>query len=131
MKKVKSYVSDLGKNWRIYLLGLPVLVYFLVFHYAPMCGLVMSFQDFSPRLGIFKSEWVGLKNFQTFFTSYYCGRLIRNTFLISFYDLLFGFPVAIILALMLNEVKRPGFKKAIQTVSYMPQQHHLHEESCA
>lgn len=116
----KTLRADFKQHWKIYLLALPVMVYFVVFHYVPMAGLVMAFEDFAPRLGVFRSDWVGLKNFETFFNSYYCVRLIRNTFLISFYDLLFGFPIAIVLALMLNEVHNQRFKKTIQTVSYMP-----------
>lgn len=120
MKDKVSLSTDLRRNWKIYLLVLPVLAYFIVFHYVPMSGLVMAFQSFSPRLGIFGSKWIGVENFKNFFGSYYFGRLLRNTFLISFYDLLFGFPFAIILALLLNEVKSKRYKKTIQTVSYMP-----------
>ena len=120
MVKKRTLSVDLTRNWKIYLMALPVLAYFIIFHYVPMSGLVMSFQSFSPRLGVFRSPWIGLENFKSFFESYYFGRLLRNTFLLSFYDLLVGFPIAIILALMLNEVRSRSFKKTIQTVSYMP-----------
>lgn len=120
MNNKRTLAVDLKRNWKIYLLALPVLAYFIIFHYIPMGGLLMAFQSYSPRLGIWGSKWVGFENFQNFFDSYYFTRLVRNTFLISFYDLLLGFPIAIILALMLNEVRSKPFKKTIQTVSYMP-----------
>jgi putative aldouronate transport system permease protein len=104
----------------VYFLMLPVLVYFIIFNYIPMVGVVMGFQQFSPRGGIFGSPWVGLKHFKDFFTSVYFFRLLKNTFLLSLYDLLWGFPAPIILALLLNEIKNKAFKKTIQTISYLP-----------
>ncbi len=104
------------------LIALPMLYYF-VYKYLPMFGIVIAFQDYKPFLGIqgiFSADWVGLKHFARFFNSIYFGRLIRNTFLISFYNLLFSFPAAILLALMLNEVRARRFKRVVQTVSYLP-----------
>ena len=104
------------------LLALPIL-YYIVYKYMPMFGIVIAFQDYKPFLGvdgIFSAEWVGLKHFERFFSSINCGRLIRNTFLISFYSLIFAFPSAILLALLLNEVKCNKFKRVVQTVSYLP-----------
>lgn len=104
------------------LLALP-LCYYIVYKYLPMFGIVIAFQDYQPFLGIegiFSAKWVGLKHFTRFFQSIYFGRLIRNTFLLSLYDLLFSFPAAILLALMLNEVRAPRFKRVVQTVSYLP-----------
>lgn len=104
------------------LLALPLLYYFL-FHYLPMFGISIGFLDYKPFLGIegiFKAKWVGLKHFNRFFSSIYFSRLLRNTFLLSFYDLIFSFPAAIILALMLNEVRSTRYKKLVQTVSYLP-----------
>lgn len=97
-----------------------MIAYFITFSYIPMAGIVMAFQRFNPRLGYFRSPWIGLQNFKDFFGSYYFWRLIRNTFLISFYNLLFAFPAPIIFALLLNEVKNRYFKKTVQTISYMP-----------
>ena len=85
-----------------------------------MAGIILGFEKFTPKAGVFLSEWVGLKNFINFFSSYYFWRLLRNTFLLSFFDLLFNFPAPIILALLLNEVGNKYFKKVIQTISYMP-----------
>lgn len=99
---------------------LPVVAFFFVFNYIPMFGVIMAFQDFRPGLGIFGSEWVGLSHFISFFESRYFFRLLQNTFLLSFYDLLINFPSAIVFALLLNELKHKMFKKTIQTISYMP-----------
>ena len=98
----------------------PVVVYYLVFSYYPMYGAQIAFRNYSPKLGIFNSPWVGLKHFKDFFNSIYFGRLIFNTLSINFKNLIFGFPAPIILALMLNEVRHVKFKKIVQTVSYMP-----------
>jgi putative aldouronate transport system permease protein len=107
-------------NWQIYMLAIPMIAYFITFSYIPMAGVVMAFQRFSPRQGYFRSPFIGLQNFRDFFSSYYFWRLIRNTFLISFYNLLFAFPAPIVFALLLNEVKNRYFKKTVQTISYMP-----------
>ena len=98
----------------------PVLLYVLIFNYAPMLGLVISFQDYSLTRGVMGSKWIGLKNFEDFFSSMYFGRTLGNTLILSGLDLLVCFPAPIILALMLNEVGCLRFKKTIQTVSYMP-----------
>lgn len=104
------------------LVALPLL-YYLVYKYLPMLGIVIAFEDYKPFLGlagVFKSKWVGLKHFNRFFSSAYFTRLVCNTFLISLYDLIFSFPAAIILALLLNEVRVNKFKRVVQTVSYLP-----------
>jgi putative aldouronate transport system permease protein len=106
------------------MLIMPGLLYFIVFYYIPMYGVVIAFQDFKPyggiRTMIYDPVWVGFKHFEDFFNSYYFGRLLKNTLLISSYKLLFGFPAPIVLALMLNEVIRAKFKKIVQTISYLP-----------
>jgi putative aldouronate transport system permease protein len=104
----------------VYLLILPGLLYFIIFHYIPMWGIIVAFEDFHPWTGILKSPWVGLDNFRFFFHSPYFVRLVRNTITISLLDLAFVFPAPIILALLLNEVKANWFKRIIQTVSYLP-----------
>lgn len=121
-KKTKKEVirRDLRMNWSIYLMALPVLLYFIIFHYIPMGGVVMAFQDFSIKKGILGSKWVGFDQFVRFFSSPYCGRLILNTLLISFYGLIFSFPLPIVFALCLNEVRNKKFKKVTQTISYLP-----------
>lgn len=112
------------KNYRqnplLYWMLAPVLLYVLIFNYAPMFGLVISFQDYSLTRGVMGSKWIGLKNFEDFFSSMYFGRTLGNTLILSGLDLLVCFPAPIILALMLNEVGCLRFKKTIQTVSYMP-----------
>ena len=111
--------KDFRKNWPIYMLLLPVVVYFIIFSYIPMVGVLMAFQNYNIRLGIFESDWVGLRHFIDFFNSHHFVRVIRNTFLISFYDLLL-FPAPIIFALLLNELRSISFKRVVQTISYMP-----------
>ena len=118
--RLKDIKRDFTRNWTAYLLAVPVLAFFIIFSYIPMAGIVLSFEKFTPKAGVFLSEWIGLKNFINFFGSYYFWRLLRNTFLLSFFDLLFNFPAPIIFALLLNEVENKIFKKIVQTISYMP-----------
>ncbi|GIP34212.1 sugar ABC transporter permease [Paenibacillus sp. J2TS4] len=108
------------KNWDLYLLILPILAYYIIFHYIPMYGLQIAFKDFIASKGIWGSPWVGLKHFERFFESYYFWRLIKNTLLIGVYELVVGFPVPILLALMINEVQAKFFKRTVQTVTYAP-----------
>ena len=98
---------------------LPV-AYLVIFHYVPMAGIVLAFQDYKIGRGVFGSDWVGFKWFIQFFESFYFWRLMRNTLLLSFYSIVFGFPVPIIFALMLNEMKVLPLKRVVQTVSYLP-----------
>lgn len=118
--KQMTWRRDIFLNWRLYILGLPLILYFLIFNYAPMFGLVMAFQDFSPNKGFLRSEWVGFGNFIQFFTAPSALQVIRNTFVISGLGLAVGFPLSIIFALLINEIKLKWFKKSIQTISYMP-----------
>ena len=122
--KKLSFSEKLKKEWKknyfIYLILLPVVLYYILFHYAPMYGIIIAWKKFIPTKGIWGSPWVGWANFISFFKSYYFARLIKNTFIISFYGLIFGFPAPIIFALMLNEVKDGAFKKITQTITYLP-----------
>ena len=104
----------------VYLMALPVLAYYILFHYAPMYGASIAFKHYIPSRGIQASAWVGLKHFDSFFHSYYFERLIRNTLLISLYSIAFGFPAPILLALLLNEVKSSWYKRTVQTITYLP-----------
>ena len=104
----------------LYLMFLPVFLYYVIFRYGPMLGLSIAFKDFNAFLGFDKSPWVGFKYFEQFFNSVYLWRLVRNTLLINLYDLVFNFPAAIILALLLNEVQNRRFKKVTQTITYLP-----------
>ncbi|MDQ0973571.1 putative aldouronate transport system permease protein [Neobacillus niacini] len=108
------------KNWDLYLLISPVIAYFIIFHYVPMYGIQIAFKDFIATKGIWGSEWVGLKHFERFFDSYYFWRLIKNTLGIGIYTLAVSFPIPIIIALMLNEVRNEKYKKFVQTVIYAP-----------
>ncbi len=107
-------------NWDLYIIFLPVLVYFIIFKYLPMYGVQIAFKDFSPIRGYLGSSWVGLKHFNRFFNSYYFWRLIRNTLGISLYQLIASFPAPIILALVINEVKNKHINKAVQMVTFAP-----------
>lgn len=107
-------------SWQLYVLILPALAYFIIFHYVPMYGVQIAFKNYMPSLGIWGSSWVGFSHFERFFNSYYFWDLIRNTLGISVYSLVVGFPLPIILALAFNEIKDGPFKKFVQTVTYAP-----------
>lgn len=109
-----------AKHKQLYLMLVPIVAYYLIFHYGPMYGAIIAFKQFSPTSGIFGSPWVGFLHFTDFFHSYYFWRLIRNTLMINVLDLVFGFPAPIILALLLNEITRSYFKRTIQAITYMP-----------
>ncbi len=117
---MKSFIEDMKKNPGLYCMIIPVLAFFLIFAYFPMFGLVMAFQNYTPKGGFLHSQFVGFKHFIDFFSSIYFGRLLRNTLMISVLNLIFGFPAPIIFALLLNEVNNKWFKKSIQTISYLP-----------
>lgn len=119
----KPLIYYLKRDRFIYLLLLPGLIYYLVFKYIPMLGIVIAFEDYKPFFGlegIFTSKWVGFKHFMKFFRSAYCLRLIKNTLLLSLYTLIWGFPLSIVLALFINELRGRHFKKTVQTISYLP-----------
>ena len=112
--------KDLRKNYALYLLAVPAVLAIFFLNYVPMYGVVMAFQDFRPVRGIFGSEWVGFQNFQRFFNSYQFTDIISNTVGLSLLNLLWTFPMPIILALLLNQVYQPRIKKSIQTLVYLP-----------
>lgn len=124
MKKRKTTLTMVKRNFVryrfIYLMLLPVILYYAVFCYGPMGGVVIAFQNFKPALGIKGSNWVGMKHFVNFLTGPYAGRLIFNTLAINILQILFAFPVPIIIALLINEIQCKKYKKAVQTISYMP-----------
>ena len=107
------------RQWK-YILMIPILIYLILFCYKPMYGLIIAFKNYKPALGFAGSKWVGLKYFKKFFGDYYFFRILRNTFLISLYSILWGFPAPILLALMLNELRGERFKRTVQTVTYIP-----------
>ena len=108
------------KYWQLYLLILPSVVYVFVFNYMPMYGVQLAFKDFRSSLGIWGSQWVGLKHFTRFITYPYFRQMVWNTFSISLYSLVAGFPAPILMALLINEIKWVRFKKTVQMVSYAP-----------
>lgn len=112
--------NDMRKNWFLYLMFLPVLIYFVIFAYIPMGGTIMAFKDYKVRMGIWGSPWVGLKYFERFFKSYNFGLLLKNTVTISVYSLLVSFPIPIVFALLLNYLRQKRLKKVLQMVSYAP-----------
>jgi len=113
-----------SKNYKrykyIYLMALPVVVYYVIFMYWPMYGAQIAFKRFSLSLGIERSPWIGLTNFSRFFGSFYFNRVLRNTLLISIYNLIFTFPAPILLALLLNELRSQRYKRIVQTTTYLP-----------
>ncbi|MEK3912249.1 sugar ABC transporter permease [Paenibacillus sp. FSL H7-0331] len=111
---------QIRKNWDLYLLILPVIAFFIIFEYIPMYGVQIAFKNFIATKGIWGSPWVGFNHFERFFNSYYFWRLLKNTLGIGLYQLLVGFPVPIILALLINEVRSKKFSRFVQTVTYAP-----------
>lgn len=111
--------KNVKANWQLYTLLLPALTYFVIFHYVPMYGVQIAFKDFYANLGITGSPWVGFEHFTRFFDSYYFWRLLKNTIILNLYGLLL-FPLPIIFALMLNELRNGAFKKWTQTLTYAP-----------
>lgn len=111
---------DWKRNYSLYILVLPVVLFYLIFCYKPMYGILMAFQDFNFRAGISGSPWVGLKQFERFFADPYFVRNIRNTITISLASIAFGFPAPIILALLINELNKKWFVKTVQTITYLP-----------
>lgn len=112
--------KDMKRNHVFYIMLIPLIAYYLVFHYYPMYGAQIAFKNFTIGKGIVDSPWVGLKHFETFFKSMYFERLLVNTLLINFIDIICGFPLPIILAILLNEVRSSGYRRTIQTVTYLP-----------
>lgn len=112
--------SDMRRHWALYLMVLPLIAFIIIFAYMPMGGLMMAFENYRPNLGIFRSELVGLKNFMDFFNSPFAYRTIRNTLVISFLQLIIEFPLVIVFALLINEIKVGPFRKSVQMLTYMP-----------
>lgn len=114
------FANDVKVNRAAYMMILPVLLFYIVFAYLPMYGIIIAFKDYDISTGILGSPWVGFANFKSFFSSMYFGRVLKNTLVISLCSIIFGFPAPIILALLLNEVKRKWFLRTVQTITYLP-----------
>ncbi len=119
-RRQSGYISNIIHNPMLYLMALPVIAYYITFHYLPMYGVVIAFKNYVPARGIWESPWVGLEHFNTFFTSSYFLRLLRNTLSINLKELLFSFPIPILFAILLNEVRSTKFRRIAQSVTYMP-----------
>jgi len=119
-KRMSPAVKRIRKYWQLYMLLVPVVAYFVIFHYIPMYGVQIAFKNFLAVKGITGSPWAGFTHFERFFDSYYLWRLLRNTIGISLYELAVGFPIPIVLALMLNEIRNEPFKRFVQTITYAP-----------
>lgn len=115
-----ALIYSIKKNREIYIMLIPVVLYYVVFRYAPMFGNMIAFQNYKVTKGILGSDWVGFKHFIAFFNDIFFLRVLKNTLTISVSSLLFSFPMPIIFALLLNEVKNLKFKKCVQTITYMP-----------
>lgn len=116
-KSLKRRIID---NWQLYVMLLVPVILTVIYKYIPMYGIQIAFRDYKASRGMFGSEWVGLEWFERFFTAPTCGRMIKNTVVLSFFSLLWGFPIPIILALMLNQLRFQRFKRITQTVLYAP-----------
>ncbi|MBR4061060.1 MAG: sugar ABC transporter permease [Lachnospiraceae bacterium] len=119
-EKRKKTFREMKRNYQIYILLIPVILYFLVFKYGPMYGAVIAFLDYKPAKGILGSDWVGFKNFITFFKDPYFFRIMRNTLIISFASILVTMPCTILFAVLINEIANTKFKRLVQTVTYLP-----------
>jgi len=121
LKEQLVWLADhFKREWQIYVMLAPMIIWFVVFLYKPMYGLQIAFKDYSIFRGIEASPWVGMEHFNDLFSNSQFLRAIKNTFLISFYSLIFGFPVPILLALMFNEIINAVFKRSAQTIVYLP-----------
>ncbi len=118
--KRADWLGRLKRDKWMYMLLLPGLLYFLIFKYLPMWGVLISFQNYQPFLGFWNSEWIGFEHFRNFFSNPDFARLLRNTFILAVYDMVFFFPAPIIAALLLNEIRVASFKRTIQTMIYVP-----------
>jgi putative aldouronate transport system permease protein len=124
-KKAKQNIFLISRNPYIkhfdyFLLFVPVIIYYLVFHYAPMYGIIIAFKNYNPVLGVLNSPWVGFQNFIDLFHSITFKEVFMNTIIISSLRIIFGFPAPIILAILINEISNKSYKKLVQTVSYLP-----------
>ena len=119
-RKRTGYIHNIIHNPVLYLMALPVILYYVIFHFLPMYGVLIAFKDYVPARGMLGSDWVGLQHFSAFFNSSYFPRLLRNTLAINLKELVFSFPVPILFAILLNEVRSTRFRRLSQSITYMP-----------
>ena len=116
----KRIRRDLSRYKYVYIMLIPIVVWYILFCYRPLLGNVIAFKDYKASKGIWGSPWVGITHFTAFFSSFYFWRLLRNTLLISLYGIIFSFPAPILLALLMNEMHSRWYKRTVQTITYMP-----------
>ena len=113
---IRRFLKDLKHNWILYVMILPVLIYYVIFAYWPMYGITLAFKDYNVKLGILGSPWIGLENFKRFFSAYNFKNLLKNTLGISLYSFFVGFPIPIVFALLLNYLTNMRLKKVVQMI---------------
>lgn len=116
----RSWVRSLGRYWQLYILLIPVVLNFVIFHYVPMAGIQIAFKDFMLNLGVWGSEWLGFDHFERFFGAYNFWTILGNTLILSVLSLLFSFPLSIALALMINEIRHKKLNSTLQTIFFAP-----------
>ncbi|MDF2923598.1 MAG: binding-protein-dependent transport system inner rane component [Paenibacillaceae bacterium] len=116
----RGMLYDLRKYWVLYMMALPGFIFYIIFKYIPLAGSIIAFQDYMIFKGLFQSQWVGLQHFETFFQYSNFLRVFKNTLIIGAYNLIFVFPVPIVLALLFNELRNKFYKRTLQTVYYIP-----------
>ena len=116
----RSWKKSLSNYWQLYLLLIPVVANFVIFHYIPMSGIQIAFKDFTLRDGIWGSEWIGFEHFERFFSAYNFWEILSNTLILSVISLAFSFPLSIALALVLNEIRVKRLNSALQTIFFAP-----------
>jgi len=120
VKLHSPFIKGIRRSAWLYVIFFLPFLFYIIFHYAPLYGIVLAFKDFNIMKGIMGSPWVGMKHINKFLYDPYFWKLVRNTVLISVYGLVWGFPIPILLAIMLNEVRHKKYKKIVQNVSYLP-----------
>lgn len=116
----RRMLRSVSRNYDLYLMLVPVVLFYVIFKYVPMYGIQIAFRDYNPGLGFSGSPWVGWENFQRFFSSFRFGRMVKNTLLINVYQILFQFPIPILFAILINEVRKRRYKAVVLNLTYIP-----------
>ncbi len=116
----RRMLRSVSRNYDLYLMLVPVVLFYVIFKYVPMYGIQIAFRDYNPGLGFLGSPWVGWENFQRFFSSFRFGRMVKNTLLINVYQILFQFPIPILFAILINEVRKRRYKAVVLNLTYIP-----------
>lgn len=116
----RRMLRSVSRNYDLYLMLVPVVLFYVIFKYVPMYGIQIAFRDYNPGLGFSGSPWVGWENFHRFFSSFRFGRMVKNTLLINVYQILFQFPIPILFAILINEVRKRRYKAVVLNLTYIP-----------